>query len=137
MKLLVLGLNPFTVSNVPSGRALPPQPLMLLSPLIHSSRPPRRLTVENWMARRRSKSAGRQLSCSAAVGAHGPVQVLRPAIWPSWDCKHFLALPDVEASRLAMPLAIEVSVVVAGLNTNARSLPRDPSPLMSPATDGV
>src|SRR5271154_6530330 len=71
-------------------------------------------------------------------GTHGPSQLLRAAICPSWLLRQSLIRPGALAKSCFMGPASALSSVPAtdaGLNTNARSL-REPSPLMSWLTSG-
>ena len=73
------------------------------------------------------------LTWNSIDGRHGPVQLFRPAIELSCAAMQLRAPPEVALSIRFIPLATPVSVVVAGLKMNARSLRDEPSPLMSPA----
>src|SRR5215831_125423 len=81
---------------------------------------------------------GRRGITSAAlnVALHGPTQLFRPAMLLIWRLRQWRADVEPLLNRSRSPRDSAVSATRDGSKMNARSFD-DPSPLMSPATNGV
>ena len=80
---------------------------------------------------------GLKLKLRLACAVHGAEQLPRAATVPNCRPRHFLAAGAPRSSNVFIAAAVCASAVPAELLTNARSLPKLPSPFTSPEIEGV